>query len=157
MKAFGIAALLIAGVLALARPLAAQDASGFASVGSAGDGRNNRYPSVGGGVVAETGLPWVSLGAQADLFDLTVPRATIFVQGNVNPKGDIRPFVVAGLGWGVLAGPMYGAGVELRPVGSRIGLRGSVENYIRHRSSVSGRTTENQISVRLGILFRWSS
>jgi hypothetical protein len=157
MKAHVVAALVIVGMLASAQPLAAQDASGFASAGTAGDGRNNRYATIGGGVVAQTGLPWVSMGAQGDVFPPSVPRATIFVQGNVFPHGDVRPFLLAGLSWGVLAGPVYGAGLELRPRGTRLGFRGSVENYLHRRYGVSGDTTENQVTVRLGILFRWAS
>ena len=46
------------------------------------------------------------------------------------PKSVVRPFVLAGVGFGESSGPLFGGGVEVGPQGGRLGLRVAVEDYV---------------------------
>ena len=157
MKAYGIAALVIVGALATVRPLAAQDVRGFAGGGTAGGGSRDNYPSFGGGVLVDVGQSWVSAGVQGDGFvsiPYVVGRGTVFAQGHLLPKRAVRPFLLAGRGWGAFEGLMYGGGVEFKPAGRGIGFRASVENYVERYKSSYRMPATNYISMRLAVLFR---
>jgi len=153
-----LAAVTILALLACARPVSAQDARGFIGGGTAEDGYSNAYPSFGGGFLMNVGQPWVSAGAQADGFvswPYFAGRGALFAQGNLLPKGVVRPFVLAGGSFGEMAGPMLGGGIEIRPAGSSIGFRVSVEDYVqRYRGLYSPSSTINQLSVRAAVVFR---
>ena len=155
MRTLGIAALIVLGTLGSSRPGDAQEIRGFAGGGSASD-RSHSYPSFGGGVLFTPGPRWVSVGVQGDGF-VSLPyvagRGSIFVQGNLMPKGTLRPFIVAGHGFGVYDGAMFGGGVEFRPSGSPVGFRGSVENYRKIYNGIYGAPSSNNVTVRMGVLF----
>lgn len=156
MRTFGIAALVALGMLGGSTPAAAQVAvRGFAGGGSSSEG-SRTYPSFGGGVLVNVGQPWVSVGGQGDAF-VSLPyvagRGAVFVQGNLLTKGAIRPFVLAGEGFGTYDGTLLGGGVEIRPAGSRLGFRGSVENYRKTYTHFTGSEPTNQVTVRLSVLF----
>ena len=67
MRTSGIAALVLFANLAAVRPVAAQDLRLFGGGGATGS-TYPTYPTVGGGVIANAGQPWVAVGAQTDLF-----------------------------------------------------------------------------------------
>ena len=123
---FTIAALL------LTTTVWAQSPSGFAALGVHQDTNDARFASASGGVVFDLPTEWLSAGAQGDLFvsyPYVAGRGTVFAQGNVVPRRSIRPFALAGFGFGESAGPMIGAGVEIwRPNGR--GLRVTVQDYL---------------------------
>ena len=156
MRTLGIAALVVLGTLGGSRPGAAQEVRGFAGGGTASE-YSRTYPSFGGGVLVDAGQRWVSLGAQGDGFvswPYFAGRATLFAQGNLVPKGTYRPFVLAGRAFGELDGLMVGGGVEVRPAGSRIGFRASVENYHKTYRGMYGSSSTNDVTMRVGVLFR---
>jgi hypothetical protein len=151
-----IAGVAVLALLAGVSRASAQAVRGFASAGYTSDLNEQRYPAFGGGVLVDLRQPWVSAGAQGDAF-VSWPyfggRAAVFGQGNVVPKGPVRPFVLAGVGFGEDSGPMLGAGVEVRPPNQRIGLRVAVEDYMRRYNAFGGPKTGHQVAVRVGILF----
>lgn len=155
MRTLGIAALVVLGTLGGSRLSAGQEVRGFAGGGTA-TVRSSTYPSFGGGVLVDAGQRWISVGAQGDGFmswPYFVGRLTLFAQGNLLPKGSVRPFVLAGRGFAAFEGTMFGGGVEVRPAGTRLGFRGSVENY---RETVRGRfgsSSSNYVTARVGVLF----
>jgi hypothetical protein len=155
MRTLGIAALVVLGTLGGSRLSAGQEVRGFVGGGTASVDSHS-YPSFGGGVLVNAGQPWVSVGAQGDGFvslPYVVGRGALFAQGNLVPKGRIRPFVVAGYGFGAFEGAMVGGGLEIRPKGSGLGFRGSVENYRESYRGLRGSSATNHLTVRLGVLF----
>lgn len=111
----------------------AQDVRGFVSGGLIADVNQQWFPSAAGGILLDLGQPWVSAGAQGETFwqwPYFAGRGTVFGQVNLIPGGRIRPFVLAGEGFGETDGPMLGGGFELRPRHRRPGLRVSVEDYL---------------------------
>ena len=125
-------AIAVLTFLWLSQPAAAQDLRGFVTAGTVSDLNDQRFPAFGGGVAVDLGTPWVSAGAQGEVFvswPYYAGRGGLFVQGNVLGRRAIRPFILAGFGDGEYAGPMIGAGIELRPHG-HLGLRATVEDYL---------------------------
>jgi hypothetical protein len=151
----------------------AQDFRGFIAGGVTSEGNSQQFPSAGGGVLVNVGQPWVSAGAQAETFwqwPYFAGRGTLFAQGNLIPKGRVRPFVLGGIGFGEASGPMIGAGVEIRPTNGRHGLRLSVEDYLLRIDGLPCQSfglqsycaanprqgsgyIEHQVAVRAGVLF----
>jgi len=127
-----VLALVMAAALTPGRPLHAQEVRGFAGAGVASD-LNSRYPAFGGGVLVDLPSSWLSAGVEGDVF-VSWPyfggRGAMFGQVNVVGRRAVRPFVLAGYGWGESAGPMIGGGIELRVPGRRLGLRATVEDYL---------------------------
>ena len=126
----GMLALVMSAAVTVS-PLHAQEVRGFAGAGVASD-LNSRYPAFGGGVLLDLPTSWVSAGAEGDMFvswPYVAGRGALFGQVNVVRRRAFRPFVLAGYGWGESAGPMIGAGIELRMRG-RLGLRATVEDYL---------------------------
>lgn len=156
MTSHRIAAVAALTLLAGAARTSAQEVRGFASAGYSSDLNDQRYPAFGGGVLVDLGQPWVSAGAQGETFvswPYFAGRGTFFGQGNLLPKGPVRPFVLGGVGFGEDGGPMFGAGVELRPSNERLGWRIAVEDYVRRYTAFDGPKTGHQVAVRVGILF----
>ena len=137
-----LAAFAVLAVLAAAPCASAQSARGFA---------------FGGGAVVDLGQPWVSAGAQGEAF-MSWPyfagRGAVFAQGNLLAHKPVRPFVLAGVGFGEDGGTLVGAGLELRSPGTRIGLRVTVEDYFTRPSRRYGQQPAvNRIALRAGVLF----
>jgi hypothetical protein len=132
MKALPILGIVIS-LAPLASTASAQNVRGFVSGGVISDVNHQSFPSAGGGIVVNLGQPWVSAGVQAETFwqwPYFAGRGSLFGQGNLVSKGRIRPFVLAGYGFGETAGTLVGGGIEFRPVNQRVGLRFSVEDYL---------------------------
>jgi hypothetical protein len=156
-----IAATAIA-ILTAAGPVSAQELRGFAFAGSTSDMNSQRYPGFGGGVVVDLGQPWLAAGAQGETF-FQLPyftgRGALFAEGRVMPRSAIRPFMMGGIGFGQDAGPMIGAGVEMRMPGSRVAFRLAIEDYVRRADFYafgSGRfqsEVRHQIATRIGVSF----
>src|SRR5258705_10296833 len=151
-----IAAMSVLALLAAAPGASAQEIRGFASAGVTSDVNDQRFPAFGGGVLVDLGQPWVSAGAQGETF-VSWPyfggRAAVFGQGNLAPKKAVRPFVLAGVGFGEGAGPMFGGGVELRAPNQRLGFRFAVEDYVVRLNGFEGSGTGHQVALRAAILF----
>ena len=169
----GAVVLVMVTVLSHGRPAGAQEVRGFAGAGVASD-LNSRYPAAGGGVLLELPGSWVAAGAEGDIFTsggYFGGRGAAFGQVNVIRRGTVRPFGLAGYGWGESGGPMIGAGVDVRFPGRRLGLRASVEDYLVQVGGFDcaslgytqsycdanlkgGRAyTGHQVAMRFGILF----
>jgi hypothetical protein len=76
---------------------------------------------------------WVSAGGQGDMFvsfPYVAGRGGVFAQGNLTRGRKVRPFGLAGIGWGEQGGPMVGLGIEVWASG-KYGLRVSLEDYLR--------------------------
>ena len=170
IRTLRIAGVVILVAVAGVRCASAQNLRGFVNGGVMSDLNNQHFPAAGGGALIDLGQPWISAGAQGEVF-MSWPyfggRGAIFGQGNVVHKGPVRPFVLGGLGWGESAGPMFGGGVEVGPRESRIGLRVAVEDYLARVGGFScvaygcegfphaGQAyIGHQVTVRVGILFR---
>lgn len=173
MKILRIPAFILLAATMGPSIVSAQDVRGFVTGGVISDVNHQRFPSAGGGVLVDVGQPWLSIGAQGETFwqwPYFAGRGTVFGQGNLNPKGRIRPFVLGGVGFGETAGPMFGGGVELRPPNGSLGLRVSVEDYLSRiggldcasyglQSYCEGNPREargyieHQVAVRVGVLF----
>jgi len=137
--------------------VSAQNLRGFAGAGVMSDVNDEHFPTVGGGVLVDLGQPWVSAGGQGEVFfswPYVAGRGGMFVQGNVLPKGPIRPFVLAGFGYGESDGAMLGAGVEFRPNARAAGFRASVEDYLAKVGTPSDYYTDHQTTVRIALTFR---
>ena len=152
--------IAVAAVLTLfsAVPAArAQDLRGFVSGGMTTDSYGGRYPAFGGGVLIDAGQPWVSVGAQGETlvsWPYTAGRGAVFAQGNLAPTSQsVRPFLMAGYGFGEMTGTIVGGGVELRSASSRLGLRLSLEDHTQRYRGQSGRKTDHRVGVRIGVLF----
>lgn len=173
MKTLRILAAFLLATPAGAGIVSAQEVRGFVTGGVISDVNQQRFPTAGGGVLFDLGQPWVSAGAEGETFwqwPYFAGRGTLFGQVRLIPKGRIRPFVLAGRGFGEMAGPMIGGGIELRPANGRVGLRVSVEDYLARIGGLDCGSyglqsycnenpraardhTEHQLTVRAGILF----
>ena len=174
MRSRSIAAILFLVTAAGSGRLAAQDLRGFATAGVMSDLNNQHFPAFGGGVMIDAGQPWISAGGQGEAFvswPYFAERGAVFAQGNVFRQGPVRPFVLGGLGFGESAGPMFGAGIDVRPGNGRIGLRATVEDYLARVEGFDcaaygysqptcnafphgGRPyTGHQVTFRVGVLF----
>ena len=173
MRILRIPVLVVLATVAGASVVSAQNVRGFVTGGVISDVNQQRFPSAGGGVLVDVGQPWVSAGAQGETFwqwPYFAGRGTIFGQGNLVPRGPIRPFILGGVGFGETAGPMFGGGVELRPPNQRVGLRVSVEDYVVRIGGLDCGSyglqsycdanprdargyTEHQVTVRVGVVF----
>ena len=133
MRILRVAASIVLLTQIGAQVAEAQTFRGFIAGGITSESTNQHFPSAAGGVLVNIGEPWLSAGAQAETFwqwPYFAGRGTLFAQGNLVPKGRVRPFGLAGFGIGEAAGPMVGGGVEFRPTNGRHGLRLSVEDYL---------------------------
>ena len=170
LRTLRIAGIVILATVAGARGASAQDVRGFVNGGVMSDMSNQHFPAVAGGALVDLGQPWVSAGAQGEVF-MSWPyfagRSAVFGQGNLIARGPVRPFVLGGFGWGESAGPMFGGGVDVAPRDSRLGIRFAVEDYLARVGGYDcgvfgcaadphgGRPyTGHQLTVRVGILFR---
>ncbi len=138
-KPIGVVALVMVATLWNVGRAQAQEFRGFAGAGMASD-LNSRYPSFGGGVLIDLPTDWLSAGAQGDMFvswPYVAGRGAAFGQVNVVRRGTFRPFLVGGYGWGELAGPLVGAGLDVRFPARRLGLRASVEDYLIRAAACS--------------------
>jgi hypothetical protein len=151
----------------------AQDLRGFVAGGVTSESNHQQFPSAGGGVLVNVGQPWISAGAQAETFwqwPYFAGRGTLFAQGNLLTRGRLRPFLLGGVGFGEAAGPMIGAGVEIRPTSGRHGLRVSVEDYLLRLHGLpcqsfglqsycdsnprqANGSVEHRMALRVGVLF----
>ena len=131
MRTTVFALCFLALQIGVARDAAAQWV-GFVNGGFNSDVNDSRYPSLGGGAVFDLPGAWVSVGGQGDMF-MSFPyvagRGGVFAQGNLTRRRRIRPFGLAGIGWGVQDGPMVGGGLEVWGRG-RFGLRVALEDYL---------------------------
>lgn len=173
MKKLAFVAVMVAGV-GLAPRAEAQEWRGFANAGVMSDVNEQRFPSFAGGVLFDLPTSWVSAGAQGEVFvswPYAAGRGAVFGQANVVRRGAVRPFLLAGYGWGESAGMMFGGGVEVRVPNRRIGLRATVEDYVTQvagfdcgylgysqsycdQSLRGGRAyAVHQLAVRVGIVF----
>jgi len=156
MRTVPIAVLALA-TLVNAPSASAQDLRGFLGGGVMSGVNAERFPTVGAGVLVDLGQPWLSAGGQGEMFfswPYVAGRGGMFLQGNLLPKGPVRPFVLAGFGSGESDGAMLGAGVEFRPTSRAAGFRMSVEDY---RSKVGGPAkfhTGHQVTIRAAMTFR---
>jgi hypothetical protein len=135
MRLPGIAVFVVVATVAAAGRLGAQDLRGFVAAGVMSDPNGQRFPAFGGGVLIDLGQPWLSAGGEGEMFvswPYFAGRGAVFAQGNVMRRGPLRPFVVGGMGFGESAGPMFGAGIDVRPGNRRIGVRAAVEDYLAH-------------------------
>jgi hypothetical protein len=171
MNILRITVIVFLATVAGVRCVSAQNIRGFVNGGVMGDMNNQHFPAVAGGALVDLGQPWVSAGAQGEVF-MSWPyfggRGAAFGQGNLVTRGPVRPFLLGGFGWGESAGPMFGAGVDLASPEHRVGFRVSVEDYLARVSGFDcavfggcqtaphgGRPfTGHQVTVRVGILFR---
>ena len=168
-----VVVLVMVAALSHGRPAAAQELRGFAGAGVALD-LNSRYPAAGAGLLFDLPGGWFTTGAEGDLFTsngYVAGRGAAFGQVNVIRRGTVRPFGLAGYGWGESAGPMIGAGLDVRFPGRRLGLRVSIEDYLVRvggfdcaslgytrtycdENPKGGRAyTGHQVSMRFGVLF----
>ena len=135
----------------------AQDFRGFVGTGVTSDVNGQHFPGFSGGAVVDLGQPWVSAGAQAETFfswPYFAGRGSVFAQGNLFPKGKVRPFVLGGFGWGEEGGTLIGAGMEFRPGETGLGLRASIEDYVVRYQGYDRARTGHQVALRVGFLFR---
>lgn len=170
MRILKVVAVMTLATLAGVRCASAQDVRGFVNGGVMSDMNNQHFPAVAGGALVDLGQPWVSAGAQGEVF-MSWPyfggRGAVFGQGNLVARGPVRPFVLGGFGWGESAGPMFGGGVDVGPRDRRIGFRFAIEDYLLRASGYDcsvvgcaadphgGRPfTGHQVTVRVGLLFR---
>lgn len=173
MKTLRIPALIVLATIAGTSIVSAQNVRGFVTGGVISDVNQQRFPSAGGGILVDVGRPWLSVGAQGETFwqwPYFSGRGTVFGQGTITPNGRIRPFVLAGAGFGETAGPMLGGGVEMRPSNRGLGLRLSVEDYLvriggldcgsyglqsycEENPRAARGYIEHQVAVRVGVLF----
>ena len=171
---------ITAGILAFAtlsgaQTVSAQNLRGFAGAGAMQDVNSEQFPAFGGGMLIDVGTPWISAGAQGEAF-VSWPyfggRGSVFGQGNVMPKSVVRPFVLAGVGFGESSGPLFGGGVEVGPQGGRLGLRVAVEDYVARVGGFNctalgysagdcagfphggNEYTAHQVTFRVGVVFR---
>ena len=166
MKMMLTVAVAAALVAVAALPAAAQPVTfrGFATAGQVVDNNRSQILGVGGGVLVDAGQPWVSAGAQGDVLSSNgyyAGRGAVFAQ--VNPLGrfPVRPFVLGGIGWGEVAGPLIGGGLDVLPGNRRLGFRIAVEDYLmriptydsRSLFKPAGHETSHQVSVKIGVLF----
>jgi hypothetical protein len=138
----------------------AQDVRGFVSTAVATDSNHAKYPAFGGGVIVDAGQPWVSVGGQGEAlvsWPYVAGRGALFAQGNLAPKYQpIRPFLLAGYGFGEETGTILGGGVEVRSRGSRLGLRLAIEDHMqrpRGYNTLRNLPAQHQVGFRFGILF----
>lgn len=155
-------------------PAGAQQVRGFAGAGMVSDLNEQRFPAVSGGVLVDLPSSWFTAGAQGEMFiswPYVAGRGALFGQVNVVRRGTIRPFFLAGYGFGEDAGPLIGGGVEFRLPDRRVGLRVSVEDYLARvegfdcatlgyeqsycdATAHGGRPyTGHRVAVRVGLLF----
>ena len=133
MKTIRVVTLIALTTVVAAPDVLAQSVRGFVSGGVISDVNQQRFPSAGGGILVDLGQPWVSAGVQGETFwqwPYFAGRGTVFGQVNLMPRSSVRPFVLAGIGYGESDGPMVGGGLELRPRRGGPGLRVSVEDYV---------------------------
>jgi opacity protein-like surface antigen len=132
MRMLLTAAAMAVAVL-VANAAAAQEVRGFVTGGVTGDVNGERFPAFGGGAVVDLGTPWLSAGGQGEAFfsgPYAAGRGAVFGQGNIPAGPLVRGIVLGGLGFGEDSGPMFGGGLEIRPTGTRIGLRVTVEDFV---------------------------
>jgi len=148
----------------VARPAVAQGIliRGFAGGAATSSVDREWYTGAGGGVLVDPGTPWVSVGAQGEAlisWPYFAGRGAVFGQFNAAPHSTVRPFVLAGAGFGEEGGPLLGGGVEFRVPGSRRGFRVSVEDYVDRYIRYSPgemqpvKTTGHQVALRAAVLF----
>ena len=157
MRTLTIAAVIAAATLVTAESASAQNFRGFVGGGVMSDVNDEHFPTAGGGVLFDLGQPWVSAGGQGEVFfswPYVAGRGGMFLQGNVVPKGPVRPFVLAGFGSGESDGAMFGAGVEFRPRAGAAGFRASVEDYLAKVGAGANYYTDHQITIRVALAFR---
>ena len=173
MKTLRMLAFILLATTVGVSMVSAQDVRGFVTGGVISDVNRQRVPSAAGGVLVDVGQPWLSVGAQGETFwqwPYFAGRGTLFGQGTLIPKGPIRPFLLGGVGFGETDGPMFGAGVEMRPPNRRVGLRMSVEDYLARIGALDCGSyglqsycdenpraargyIEHQVTFRVGVLF----
>jgi hypothetical protein len=157
-RALTIAAVAAIAIVAGVRSAPAQELRGFAGAGVMSDVNSQHVPAFGGGALVDVGQPWISAGAQGEAFvswPYFAGRGTVFGQGNLMRRGAVRPFLLAGAGFGETAGPMFGGGVEMRPRDGRLGFRVAVEDYISDITPYVGEGfTAHQVTVRIAVVFK---
>ena len=157
MKTLAIVAVVALASVGNAGVACAQNVRGFAAAGTTRDVNHQNFPTIGGGLLIEAGQPWVAVGAEAETFwswPYFAGRGTVFGQVHVSSKQTVRPFALAGYGWGEEGGVMVGGGIEIRPRGSALGLRATVEDYVVHVRGYPNAYTGHQLAFRMGVSFR---
>ena len=151
MRTSVVAAAVTYAILAATVPALAQ-VEGFVTAGVNRDVNHQQFGGASGGVLLTS--RWLSIGAQGDAFfspPYVAGRFTPFVQGNVFDLGGARLFLQAGKGYGEFKGVMYGAGIDLRRRGSRVGMRASLQTYLAQMWNGDKRA---QPSVNVGVIWR---
>jgi hypothetical protein len=151
-------ALVILVVLARSHPTSAQQLSGFVTFGVSSDS-SQQFPGVGGGVLLDLANSWMSIGGQGDMFfsgGYVAGRGGPLGQANLIRHGALRVFAIGGFGFGVMEGPMFGGGVEVRPANRRIGFRATVQDYVQRSAATTllPRRTAHQPSIQFGMVWR---
>jgi hypothetical protein len=155
------AALAFLMLIVLPSGAMAQHPRGFVGAGPSSTVDREWYATVGGGAVVDLGTPWLSGGGQVEAlisWPYFAGRGALFGQANLVPRAPMRPFVIGGIGMGEDAGPLVGAGLEVRGRSGRGGVRVSVEDFLAryHSYQPSGMfrvRTGHQIAVRASVLF----
>lgn len=162
MKNVALVTLLVgSALLGRARPTVAQEIRGFVGGGMMADVNDQRFPAFGGGVLLDSPTEWVSAGAQGEMFvswPYFAGRGAVFGQVNPVQRGPLRPFLMAGYGFGESGGLLVGAGLEVRSRDRRRGLRASVEDYFAQVQQYPFRAGArsiigHQLTVRVGLVF----
>ena len=160
MRSLLTAAMTIT-LLGAAQAVSAQEIRGFAFGSGATLQHNQQYPGFGGGILVDLGQPWLAVGAQAEAFSswpYFAGRASVFAEGRLLQRPNVRPFIIGGAGFGEFGGPMIGGGVEFRVPRNRLALRITVEDFI-NRDTIyvlgvqAGQQTRHQVAARFGVSF----
>jgi len=151
----------VVAVLGFAQAASAQPLRGFAFGGVTADANAQTFPAFGGGVLVDLGQPWIAAGAQGEAFvdfPYFAGRGAVFAEGRILPRSRVRPFVLAGAGFGEGAAPLIGGGVEIRVPGNRFAFRLAIEDYVwtghvHNFGRPARKETRHNIATRIGITF----
>lgn len=162
-QALRTALFLILSSSIAASAAVAQDTRGFIGAAMSSNVNQDHYAGVGGGVTIDLGTPWVSGGGQGEAlisWPYFAGRGALFAQANLPNRSQFRPLMIGGIGMGEDAGPLVGAGVDMRQRGTRYGFRLTVEDYVvryvSYETYLTGHTvtrTGHQLAVRGSLLF----
>jgi hypothetical protein len=131
-NAFVIAAVMI--LIAQPRTLQAQAFTGFLTGGTTKDLNDERFPTIGSGLLVEFLDGWVAGGGQLDImFSLpyAAGRGGPLFQGSVLQTHGVRLFGLLGYFAGEDSGTNIGGGIEWRPRGQDIALRATAQDTLQ--------------------------
>ena len=107
MKALSIAIAVVGVVVGAPLQSSAQQPRGFVTFGISSDVNDQHFPGIGGGAVFDLWKPWISVGAEGDVFfsnGYAAGRGGPIAQANFVRHRVFRPFVMGGYGWGEVVG-----------------------------------------------------